>query len=203
MAMAKKKAPVQSPFEKPFIKKTIGTITAMKRSKTLLTFFTPRSKLVSPRDLVDCEAMSPKKVASPVFKTSTFPWPLKTSVPIKAKFSKSSAVTVFGSRSWTSVATYFSTGSDSPVNEDWFTNKSFAQIKRASAGIISPVDRLTISPGTISSIGISWVTPSRVTEVVVSINSFKAKLACCERYSWKKCKPALKTIINPIIILAS
>ncbi len=42
---------------------------------------------------------------------------------------------------------------------------------------MSPVAKVTMSPGTISSIGISFVIPSRVTAAVFSINSFKSKLA--------------------------
>ena len=42
----------------------------------------------------------------------------------------------------------FSTGNDSPVSADWVTNRSFAEINRTSAGVMSPADSCTISPGT-------------------------------------------------------
>jgi len=49
----------------------------------------------------------------------------------------------FGSASWN-----FSTGSDSPVSVPWLTNRSFADRIRTSPGIMSPADRLMMSPGT-------------------------------------------------------
>src|SRR5215470_17383782 len=49
----------------------------------------------------------------------------------------------------------FSTGIASPVSVDWSTKRSFAESTRRSAGIISPAESATRSPGTISSIGIS------------------------------------------------
>ncbi len=73
----------------------------------------------------------------------------------------------------------------------------------ASAGIISPVAKVTMSPGTTSSIGISLVIPSRVTEQVFSISSFNAKLAFWERYSWTKVIMTLAKIMIPITITAS
>ena len=50
---------------------------------------------------------------------------------------------------------YFSAGMASPVKADWLTKKSFASSSRKSAGIMSPADNRTISPGTNVSIGIS------------------------------------------------
>jgi hypothetical protein len=49
----------------------------------------------------------------------------------------------------------FSTGSASPVSADWLTNKSLAISTRQSAGIMSPADNATRSPGTSSRIGSS------------------------------------------------
>ena len=42
----------------------------------------------------------------------------------------------------------FSSGMASPVSEDWLTNRSLAEISRMSAGIMSPADKSTMSPGT-------------------------------------------------------
>ena len=52
-------------------------------------------------------------------------------------------------------AAFFSTGMDSPVSADWPTKKSLALISRKSAGMIAPACRITMSPGTISAIGMS------------------------------------------------
>ena len=50
---------------------------------------------------------------------------------------------------------YFSTGIASPVSADWLTNRSLELTRRMSAGIMSPADRCTMSPGTKSSNGTS------------------------------------------------
>ena len=49
----------------------------------------------------------------------------------------------------------FSTGIASPVSAASFKNRSLAASTRRSAGIMSPAESLTTSPGTSSSIGIS------------------------------------------------
>src|SRR6516165_8796759 len=48
----------------------------------------------------------------------------------------------------------------SPVRADWLMNKSLASSKRRSAGIMSPADSRTMSPGTSDSIGTSAKSPS-------------------------------------------
>ena len=48
-ASAKVSADIQSPLLTPLSIKTMGTITSMKRISSLVTLFTPRSKLVSMR----------------------------------------------------------------------------------------------------------------------------------------------------------
>ena len=58
------------------------------------------------------------------------------------------------SRGFESVAN-FSIESDSPVRLDWLTNKSFDSTMRTSAGIMSPADSITTSPGTSSSLLVS------------------------------------------------
>ena len=49
----------------------------------------------------------------------------------------------------------FSTGIASPVSADWLMNRSLVSSSRRSAGIMSPADSRTMSPGTSVSIGIS------------------------------------------------
>lgn len=61
-AMAKKKALLQSPFVKPFIRKTNGKRIITIRSNNLLTLANPKSNDVFPRLDVAFLAISPKKV---------------------------------------------------------------------------------------------------------------------------------------------
>ena len=49
----------------------------------------------------------------------------------------------------------FSSGIASPVSVDWLMKRSFAEISLRSAGIMSPADSRTMSPGTSCSIGTS------------------------------------------------
>ena len=94
----------------------------------------------------------------------------------------------------------FSTGSLSPVRDDWLMNKSFASIMRTSAGIISPADRWTISPATASSSGISFFAcPSRSTVqvVVIMANSFSAALPLRDSCT-KRSVPEIITIVRMI-----
>ncbi|MNQ47061.1 hypothetical protein D3C85_608920 [compost metagenome] len=91
--------------------------------------------------------------------TKALPEPLTTLVPMNAMFSSSSEFSV--SSRWTAC---FSTGSDSPVNAAWATNRSLAFRIRQSAGIMSPADSSTTSPGTSSASGTSiWCEPESCT----------------------------------------
>ena len=77
--------------------------------------------------------------------------PLSTLVPMKHRLDSSS--TLFESAAGS--LSNFSTGMASPVSADWFTNRSLAESTRKSAGIMSPADTCTTSPGTRRSIGTS------------------------------------------------
>ena len=70
--------------------------------------------------------------------------PLTTVVPMKQTFTSAAISDSAGVEG----CACFSTGKDSPVSGAWFTNRSFAAITRRSAGIRSPADRWTMSPGT-------------------------------------------------------
>ena len=74
---------------------------------------------------------------------------------------------------------YFSIGMDSPVSMAWLTNKSLAVSSRTSAGIMSPAERQTMSPGTRVEIGVSWglVIPARSTAVVACTIAFSSSAA--------------------------
>ena len=92
-------------------------------------------------------------------------------------------------------------GSDSPVNDDWEINKSFADKILTSAGIISPAAKWTISPTTISDKGISCNIPLRSIKEVVWIIwvSFDAEVA--DLCSWIKWIILLKKTITKIIVI--
>ena len=97
----------------------------------------------------------------------------------------------------------FSTGSDSPVNEDCPTNKSLHEITLTSAGIISPADKYRISPGTTSAISISFASsPSLFTKVVVLTMALSLFVASFDFFSWKNCSKALTVTIVKITITA-
>ena len=68
---------------------------------------------------------------------------------------------------------FFSTGTLSPVNTPWLTNKSSNKI--ASLGIILPALSSIISPTTISLVGISFTIPCLITVVTVNILDFSLK----------------------------
>ena len=70
---------------------------------------------------------------------------------------------------------FFSTGTLSPVNTPWLTNKSLDSNKIASLGIILPALSSIISPTTISLVGISFTIPCLITVVTVNILDFSLK----------------------------
>ncbi len=79
---ANRNACSQSCLSRPLIRKTIGTITAMKRISSQLTLFTPRSKLVCTRWPTMVRASEPRYVRAPVATTTAVAVPLTTLVPM-------------------------------------------------------------------------------------------------------------------------
>ena len=77
----------------------------------------------------------------------------------------------------------FSSGRDSPVNEDWLRKKSFADRMRMSAGMIEPAASTMISPGAISSILICIWAPSRMTMAVDWTIFRSERTAASDRFS--------------------
>ena len=111
----------------------------------------PLSKLVSTRCLAMALATRPNAVRGPVSTTTPQPMPLTTALPMKQMLARSNGVSA--APGW--AAATFSSGIASPVSAAWLTNRSFAEISRRSAGIMSPADNRTMSPGTSCSIGTS------------------------------------------------
>ena len=191
-AVANNKASNQSPLINPLMRKTAGTITAMNLIMSQINCLMPLSKL----EVFFAETISfaswPNMVCEAVWTTTANPRPETTWLPIKQ---------ILGS-SKTDLASLllatFSTGMASPVKEDWLTNKSFVLNRRRSAGIRSPAESLTRSPGTSSLKGMSCSRFSRktVTLILTSWRSFSAALL--DLYSCKKAKPVDKNTIAAI-----
>ena len=99
-------------------------------------------------------AMAPKKVLSPVAKTTQTAVPLVKLQPERATFLASYSSVAFGSAP--SLMSTFS-----PVSEALFTFRSDACNTRRSAGTFSPPVTLMMSPGTNSSAGFCISSPSR------------------------------------------
>jgi len=97
--------------------------------------------------------MLPRYVENPVLITTAVAFPLITLVPIKQ---------MFGNEKISFVSAYFSvfsTGALSPVNTDWFKNKSLFSTIITSAGIIAPAFKCIISPFTTFSVFIIFSLP--------------------------------------------
>jgi len=153
---AKSSASSHFPLVIPTIRNTMLTITSIRRIISHVKERIPLSKLLSSRRSISFFEIAPKSVLIPVETTMARAIPLVTLVPIKQALGNSIAdfIVLVGR------VADFSTGIDSPVKADSLTKKSFAQITLTSAGIIAPVWRSTISPGTTSDILISISTPS-------------------------------------------
>ena len=147
---ANRKACSQSPLVRPLTMNTSGTITSMKRSTSQMKRLMPWSKAVGTRARVSVPAMAPKRVARPVASTTPVALPLTTLLPMKHTLGSASAAASAGV-----ACANFSTGSDSPVSAASLTNRSLASSRRRSAGIMSPADSLTTSPGTTRASAIS------------------------------------------------
>lgn len=123
-----------------------------------------------------------------------FALPLITFVPM----SKTSVLLVAGISSET-ILTFFSTGKISPVKTDSLTKRSLDSKITQSDGILSPADKTTMSPGTISSEGIFLLVLSRMTvDVILTISNsfFTAFVARC---SWKNPNMLLMIIMTNMI----
>ena len=138
--------------------------------------------------------MLPKYVCVPVVITTAVAAPLSTDVPKKQMFPHSSGDWRPGGTG----ASDFSTGIDSPVRLDWMRNRSLAAISRTSAGIMSPAESLTKSPGTTSRKGTSWGWPLRIAVAVTRIIALSLAAASSARDSWTNRRPTPRTTIETI-----
>ena len=99
-------------------------------------------------------------------------------------------------------ASNFSTGRDSPVRLAWMMNRSLLESSRRSAGIMSPADMRTMSPGTNSDSGTSRTSPPRITVAVTRIMAFNLAAAVLALASWTKRSATPKTTIMTITTAA-
>ena len=89
---AKSAASTQSPLVKPLMKKTMGTMQAMKRISSQDTALTPLSKLVRVVVSAIWRAREPNRVALPTASTRARAEPLTTLLPMKARSAQSSGL---------------------------------------------------------------------------------------------------------------
>ena len=196
--MANRDACIQSPLVKPLRNSTTGTMISMKRIRTQETELTPFSKVVLGGFVFRSLAIMPSMVSLPTASTMALALPLTTLLPIKARFS----MPVRESCRWTGAAS-FSAASLSPVSADWLRKRSLALRIRRSAGIMSPAERCTRSPTTISSRGSSAFSPARSTQAVVwsmpiSFSAtFPLRVSCTKRRA-----PEMRTITAMIRTVA-
>ena len=141
-------------------------------------------------------ATFPISVASPTCSTRIVPCPSTTVVPRITRFE---AYVASSSKSASTVVLLI-TGS--PVRLDSFTCKEMASSSSPSAGISSPVSRITISPTTISLRGTSCTRPLRITFTnVSSLTAFSKSNFLLASYSKKKPIPVANRMaaIIPIV----
>src|SRR5680860_153505 len=124
--------------------------------------------------------------------------PLSTLVPRKQMFANSSGETP----ARVSRVSSFSTGSDSPVNVPCEMNKSFAAMRRTSAGIMFPAESFTTSPGTNCMSGTSSSLPSRTTLAVTLIIAFSFSAAASALASCTKRSDTPRITIKAITVPA-
>ena len=143
-------------------------------------------------------AILPISVSLPVAVTSPLPWPYVTIDEEKAKLSLSPIPTSLSNSTWES----FSTATDSPVREDSSICRLLDSKSLISAGIISPVSMITISPGTSSSAFTFFLPPSLMMVASGELIFWRAATESSARPSWIIDIIALITTIA-IIITAS
>ena len=166
----------------------------MKRIINQVNRLMPRSNAVSTCWPARLLATFPKYVCAPVAMMTPVAEPLSTLVPRKQMFECSMDET-FARESRASV---FSTGSDSPVSVAWMMNRSLAESRRTSPGIMSPADNFTTSPGTSWCRGISFAWPSRRTVAVTLIIALSLAAALSAFVSWMKRSDTPSTTIASI-----
>ena len=93
--------------------------------------------------------------------------------------------------SGSTIAAFFSTGTDSPVKDASSALSDWLSSRRKSAGTISPASSSTRSPGTSSAAAINFCSPSRRTRAWGEVIFFKASIAFSARPSWTTPRMAL------------
>ncbi len=126
--------------------------------------------------------MWPNWVSRPVAKTTAWPVPEATLVPMKTRF----GMLMMASSSSTIESAVLRTASDSPVRAMLMVDISYWRMSRASAEMLSPSSSCTRSPGTRSATATIVTSPSRTTLAFWGTIFCNASVAFSARYSWKK-----------------
>ncbi len=141
------------------------------------------------------EAIRPISVCRPVACTSARAAPATHTVPLNTSTGDSS-----GRGASSTASAIRVTGADSPVSIEESTSR-VPSMSRASAGTRSPSAIISTSPGTTSTAGTAWATPSRRTEARAGRylpSASTARSACC---SWTKASAPLSRITPTIAML--
>ena len=197
-ARAKKKASIQSCFVRPLMRNTSGTITSMKR---IISQVKRRHALVEAglHVLAD-DALGH---AAQVGLEARLDDHARGRAALDAGAEEADVLQLEDlPRAPFSLASNFSTGSDSPVRLDWITNRSLQETRRRSAGIMSPAARRTTSPGTRWPSGISRAWPSRTTVAVTLIMALSLAAALSARASWTNRSATPSTTMLNITVAA-
>ena len=126
--------------------------------------------------------MWPNSVLSPVAKTTAWPVPEATLVPMNTRL----GMLMVASSSSTMGSEVLRTASDSPVRAMLMVDISYWRMSRASAEMLSPSSSCTRSPGTRSATATIVTSPSRTTLALAGTIFCRASVAFSARYSWKK-----------------
>ena len=145
-------------------------------------------------------AMRPICVSIPVAITTARPRPYTTLAPINTKLLQAEGGSACPSSG--KGAADFSTGWDSPVRADSSTRRPMLSSTRQSAGIRSPADSSTTSPGTKVRLGTVHSAPPRSTREVAGVISCKAAMAFSALLSCTTPKTAF-TVTTVIMISTS
>ena len=163
---ANSNASIKSCLMNAYITNTAIDTTTIYFINSFVMLFIPFSKFVISFLLSTSLLILPKYVSNPVCITTAVALPLTTLEPIKHMLLISNIP--FGSFG----IVVFSTNTLSPVNTDWFKNKSLLSINIISAGIIEPAFSFTISPIAIFSTLTSFSFPLLTTFVLEYICAF-------------------------------
>ena len=167
---------------------TVRAITSISRCSGDFSSATPAVSL----------KILPNSVPRPVEKTSAWPVPAATLVPMNTRF----GILMTARSSSTIGSAVLRTASDSPVRAMLLVDISYWRIRRASALMLSPSSSTSRSPGTRSAAATIVTSPSRITLAFCGTSFCRASVAFSARYSWKKPMVAFR-MTTPMIAMVT